>query len=136
MSDDRTEDRAGRAYQPVTPDIAEQLRHIVGKSHVLYEEPMAMQDYARNEVAGEEHTHMPEAVVKPASAAEISEVMKLANQERLPITPRGAGSGLSGGAVPVYGGIILSVERMNRILEIDRQNMVALASQAWSSQER
>ncbi len=63
---------------------------------------------------------MPEVVVKPATAAEITEIMKLANQERIPVTPRGAGSGLSCGAVPVYGGILLSLERMNRILEIDR----------------
>jgi glycolate oxidase len=52
--------------------------------------------------------------------------MRLANRERIPVTPRGAGSGLSCGAVPVYGGILLSLERMNRILEIDRENMVVV----------
>jgi glycolate oxidase len=65
-------------------------------------------------------------VVKPESAAEIATIMRLANEERIPVTPRGAGSGLSGGAVPVYGGILLSLERMNRILEIDRDNMVVV----------
>jgi glycolate oxidase len=113
-------------YGPVTPAIAQELRRIVGEPHVLYGDQMAMQDYAHDEVTGEEHTRMPEAVVKPESARQISQIMKLANRERVPVTPRGAGSGLSGGAVPVYGGFVLSVERMNRILEIDRENMVAV----------
>jgi len=69
---------------------------------------------------------MPEAVVKPSSAEEIAQIVRLANKYKIPITPRGAGSGLSGGAVPVYGGIVLSVERMNRILEIDKENLVVV----------
>jgi glycolate oxidase len=62
---------------------------------------------------------MPEVVVLPKTELEISVIMKLANREKIPVTPRAAGSGLSGGAVPIYGGILLSVERMNKILEID-----------------
>ncbi len=77
-------------------------------------------------MAGPEYAHMPEVVVKPASASEISEIMKLANRQRVPVTPRGGGTGLSCGAVPLYGGIVLALERMNRILEIDRENMVAV----------
>ncbi len=113
-------------YQPVTPAIVARLGGIVGEQHVTYDDPAAMLDYAHDEVAGAEHAHMPEAVVKPATAAEIARVLRLANRERIPVTPRGAGSGLSCGAVPVYGGILLSLERMNRILEIDRENMVAV----------
>ncbi len=113
-------------YRPVTPAIAAELREIVGAMHVIHAEPQRMQDYAHDEVAGEKYAHNPEAVVKPDTAAEISRVMRLANRERVPVTPRGAGSGLSCGAVPVYGGIVLSLERMNRILEIDRENMVAV----------
>ncbi len=113
-------------YQPVTPAVVEELRQIVGEPFILYDDPTAMADYAHDEVAGEEHAHMPEAVVKPASAEEISQILQLANRERIPVTPRGAGSGLSCGAVPVHGGVVLSVERMNRILEIDRENMVAV----------
>ncbi|GAJ05922.1 unnamed protein product, partial [marine sediment metagenome] len=55
---------------------------------------------------------------------QISELMKLANEKRIPVTPRGAGYGLSGGAVPVCGGIVLSLEKMNRILEIDKKNLM------------
>jgi glycolate oxidase len=66
---------------------------------------------------------MPDAVVKPETAAQVAAIMRLANRERIPVTPRGGGTGLSGGAVPVHGGVVLSVERMNRILEVDRENM-------------
>ncbi len=83
-----------------------------------------LETYSRDEVADPAFAHMPDVVVKPASAEEISAIMRLANRELIPVTPRGAGSGLSGGAVPVYGGILLSVERMNRILEVDRDNLV------------
>jgi len=113
-------------YNAITPALADELRGIVGKSYVIYGDPERMIDYAHDEVPGSEHAHMPEAVVKPASAAEISAIMRLANRERVPVTPRGAGSGLSGGAVPVLGGIVLSLERMNRILEIDLENLVAV----------
>ncbi len=111
-------------YARVTPEIVKQLEAIVGEPHVVFGDTERMQDYSHDEVTGAEHVHMPEVVVKPNSAAEISEIMKLANRERIPVTPRGAGSGLSGGAVPVLGGILLSIERMNRILEIDRANMM------------
>jgi glycolate oxidase len=110
-------------YGRVTTEIAEEIRDIVGEKHVLYGDPERMETYAHDEVAGPEHAHQPEIVVKPDSAAEISGILRLANRERIPVTPRGAGTGLSCGAVPVYGGILLSTERMMRILEIDRANM-------------
>ena len=113
-------------YHPVTPAVARELRAIVGAGHVIYCDPVAMQDYAHDEVADEAFAHMPEAVVKPDTPEEISEILRLANRHLVPVTPRGAGSGLSAGATPVHGGIVLSLERMNRILEIDRENMVVV----------
>ena len=68
----------------------------------------------------------PDGVLVPGNTEEISKIMKLANREMIPVTPRGAGSGLSGGATPIHGGIVLSLERMNRILEVDRDNMVVV----------
>ncbi|MCX7669955.1 MAG: FAD-binding protein [Anaerolineae bacterium] len=112
-------------YNPVTPAIVAQLAAIVGPQNLIYAEPERMLDYAHDE-SFEDEQHMPEVVVKPASAQEISAIMHLANRERIPVTPRGAGSGLSGGAVAIFGGILLSVERMNRILEIDLENLVAV----------
>ncbi len=113
-------------YQPVTPAIISELCAIIGEQHVLYGDPDRLANYAHDEVAGPEYAHLPDVVVKPATAAQISAIMRLANRERIPVTPRGAGSGLSCGAVPVRGGILLSLERMNRIVEIDRVNMVAV----------
>jgi glycolate oxidase len=55
----------------------------------------------------------------------MAKMLKLANEKNIPVTPRGGGTGVSGGAVPIYGGIVLSLERMNRILEIDENNFVA-----------
>ncbi len=113
-------------YNPVTPAIIAALQHIVGEKYVIYDDVEKMEAYAHDEVADPAFAHMPDVVVKPATAEEISAIMRLANRELIPVTPRGAGSGLSGGAVPVYGGILLSVERMNRILEIDRDNLVVV----------
>ena len=110
-------------YVVVTAGIAAELAEIVGPQGVIYGQPERMLAYAHDEVAGEEHAHLPDVVVKPETAAQVAAVMRLANRERIPVTPRGGGTGLSGGAVPVRGGIVLSVERMNRILEVDRENM-------------
>lgn len=70
-----------------------------------------------------EWKHLPEVVVKPSGATEVSGVIELANRELIPVTPRGAGTGLAAGAVPMLGGIVLSLENMNRILELDRENL-------------
>ena len=110
-------------YHPVTARIVDELRAIVGEPHLLYGDRERLEPYAHDEVADERYAHRPEVVVKPDGAEQISAILKLANRERIPVTPRGAGTGLSAGAVPVYGGILLSLERMNRILEIDPANM-------------
>ena len=113
-------------YNKLTPEIVEELIGIVGSNNVIYGNPDALEAYSHDEVAEKHYAHLPEAVVKPSSAEEIAQIMKLANNYKIPVTPRGAGSGLSGGAVPIYSGIVLSVERMNRILEIDRENLVVV----------
>jgi len=116
----------GHGYNPLTPVIAEELRRLVGPRYVLYGDAEKLEPYSHDEIPDPHYAHMPEAVVRPRTAEEIAAIMKLANRERIPVTPRGAGSGLSGGAVPVHGGIVLLCDRMNEILEIDRQNMVAV----------
>lgn len=113
-------------YSPVDESAVRSLCDIVGERYVIHGNPDALEAYSHDEVADRSHYHMPEVVVKPGSSEEIASIMRLANERRIPVTPRGAGSGLSGGAVPVYGGIVLSVERMNRILEIDRENLMVV----------
>ncbi|MDD5083042.1 MAG: FAD-binding oxidoreductase [Dehalococcoidales bacterium] len=114
----------GSQYQKITGSIINQLSAIVGQENIITDEA-AMEDYSRDEMPLLK-PYSPQAVVKPADNREIAEVMKLANREKVPVTPRGGGTGLSGGCIPIYGGIVLSLERMNRILEIDEENFVAV----------
>ncbi|MBC7237374.1 MAG: FAD-binding oxidoreductase, partial [Chloroflexi bacterium] len=109
-------------YARVDDQIVARLREIVGPQHVLLDRE-SMEPYSHDETAG--LSAWPEVVVRVGSAEEVSQILRLANERLLPVTPRGGGQGLSGGAVPVLGGIVLSLERMNRILEIDHQNMMA-----------
>jgi len=113
-------------YGKVTAAIADELRGIVGAKNVVHDDADKLESYSHDEVAEAEYAHMPEAVVRPQSAEEIAAVVRLANRERIPVTPRGAGSGLSGGAVPLRGGIVILFDRMNRILEIDPANLMAV----------
>ena len=108
-------------YNPVTPQILEVLRGIADPGNVLAGEE-ALEPYTHDETVGLRAD--PEVVVRVTSAQQVSEIFRLAQRERIPVTPRGAGYGLSGGAVPVQGGIVLSTEKMNRILEIDRKNLM------------
>ncbi len=110
----------------MTPQIVQQLEEIVGARYVVYGDPEKLEPYSHDEVAEKTYAHMPDVLVRPRTAEEIAAIMRLANREKIPVTPYGAGSGLSGGAVPLFGGISLSVERMNDILEIDKQNLVAV----------
>src|SRR2546426_810986 len=71
-------------------------------------------------------THTPDAVALPRTTASVSALLRFANQQRIPVTPRGAGYGYVGGCVPNRGGIVLSLERMNRIKEIHRTDFVAV----------
>jgi glycolate oxidase len=108
-------------YRKVDSQFVEALRDIVGEKNVLLTAE-AIEPYAHDEVVGLRAE--PEVVVRVTSAAQVSEILKLAQRERVPVTPRGAGYGLSGGAVPVVGGIVLSLEKMDRIVEIDKENLM------------
>jgi glycolate oxidase len=109
-------------YNKISPELFLLLRQIVGDNYILADaEHLA--GYGHDET--EQLVFLPEVVLKPRTAQEISAIMKLANEHLVPVTPRGAGTGLSGGALPVHAGIILSMERFNEILEIDERNLQA-----------
>ena len=98
----------------------ESFKKIVGDNFVLLDEE-SLQHYSHDET--EDLHYPPDVVIKPRTAEEISAILKLCNKEKIPVTPRGAGTGLSGGALPHLGGVLLSTERMNSILEIDERNL-------------
>ncbi|MDW7668592.1 MAG: FAD-linked oxidase C-terminal domain-containing protein [Bacillota bacterium] len=109
-------------YNPLTEELVKELESILGSKNVIIDKEK-MENYSHDETP-EEYAHMPDVVITPTTAQQIAEVMKLANKHLIPVTPRGAGSGLSGGAIPTFGGILLSVEKMNKVLEIDYDNMM------------
>lgn len=104
----------------LTRQHLELFKEICGSGNVITEEE-EMSLYAHDET--ESLYFLPSVVLKPRTAAEISEVFKICNKDLIPVTPRGAGTGLSGGALPHLGGVLISTERMNSILEIDEKNL-------------
>ncbi|QHS57191.1 FAD-binding protein [Mucilaginibacter sp. 14171R-50] len=109
-------------YNKITGDILIQLKNIVGVDAVLTS-PAEIENYSHDET--EDLVYYPEVVVKPQTTAQVSALMKLCNTNLIPVTPRGAGTGLAGGALPINGGVLISTERFNHILDIDEQNLQA-----------
>ena len=103
--------------------MIKKLEDIVGENHVLKTEE-TLEKYSKDETIGLQA--WPDAAVRAHSADEVSRVMRLANEYSIPVTPRGLGTSLSGGSVPVHGGIVLSMERMDQLLEIDQGNLMAV----------
>ncbi len=100
--------------------LKEEFLRIVGEGNLLSDAVM-MDRYAHDET---EHLHfLPDLVLKPRTAEEVSAILVICNRHRIPVTPRGAGTGLSGGALPQLGGVLISTERMNTILSIDEENL-------------
>lgn len=97
-----------------------QFRSIVGAEHVFVDHETLVH-YAHDET--ENLQFFPEVVIKPRTAQEISAILKICNAHLIPVTPRGGGTGLSGGALPHLGGVLLSTERLNSLLEIDERNL-------------
>ena len=100
--------------------MIDELRQMLGEQNVLVDEE-TLNHFAHDET---ENLHfLPEVVVKPGTTEDISRLMRFCNNRHIPVTPRGAGTGLSGGALPHYGGVLMSTERLNQILHIDTRNL-------------
>lgn len=104
----------------LNPEILHKLTQIVGENYI-FTDIETRNHYGHDET--EDYVFPPNVVVKPANTSEVSAVIKLANEYKIPTTPIGARTGLSGGALSIYEGIGLSLERLNKILEIDEQNL-------------
>lgn len=107
-----------------TPDLTtahiEEFKNIVGEQYILVDEESRI-SYGHDET--EELNYPPDIVLRPRTAEEISAIMKICNRYKIPVTPRGAGTGLSGGALPHMGGVLISTDRMNDIILIDERNL-------------
>lgn len=111
------------AFTEVSNDILGQFEAIVGSSNIITDAEKRY-DYSHDET--EDHSFLPDVVLKPGSPQEISEIMKLCNAHGIAVTPRGGGTGLSGGALPIQKGVVISMERFNKILHIDELNLQAI----------
>jgi len=110
------------AFNKITPELLEQLKSIAGEQNIFVAQEDIAQ-YAHDET--EDLHYFPEVVAKPSDTLQLANLLKLCNQNNVPVTPRGGGTGLSGGALPVYGGLLISMERFNKIIEIDERNLQA-----------
>lgn len=113
------------------PEALQKLVQIVGESYV-FTDIETRNHYGHDET--EDYVFPPHVVVKPANTFEISEILKVSNEYKIPTTPIGARTGLSGGALSIYEGIGLSMERLNKILEIDEQNLQVIVEPAVINQ--
>ena len=109
-------------YTKIDPGFLAQLAAVLGAENVFTDD-VSLADYSHDET--EDLHYEPEVVVKPVNTVAVSALLKLCNEHRVPVTPRGGGTGLSGGALPVFGGVLLSMERFKAIISIDTENLQA-----------
>src|SRR5690606_2168922 len=102
-------------YAPVTTELAEQLRCIVGAENVSTAQA-DLDLHAHDQ--GHHPAHHGDVVVWPQTGQQVADVLALANEARIPVTPWGVGTSLEGNPIPLYGGILMSFERMNKIIEV------------------
>ncbi len=112
------------SYNAINDLFLSELKKITGSEAVFIDDEN-LNKYGRDET--EDLFFSPDVVVKPINSKQISEILKLCNQHLVPVTPRGGGTGLSGGALPLMGGLVLSTEKLNKIIEIDELNLQATA---------
>jgi glycolate oxidase len=110
------------AYHKIDEAALKELRAIVGEDFVTTD-PDKLETYKTDEETNPRYHRLPEAAVFPGSREEVAAVIKLANERFFPVTPRSGGTSLCGGAIPVYGGVVLVLERMNKIKEINEQGL-------------
>src|SRR6478735_2813761 len=106
----------------ISERLIDAFRKIVGSENVFVDEEHRA-EYGHDKT--EDYQFMPDVVVKPASTQEVSDLLKICNENKVIVTPRGAGTGLSGGALPTKKGVVISMERFNKIIEIDELNLQA-----------
>ena len=107
-----------KKFNPVTEEVLEELRAALGAENVRTDAG-TLDRYKTDEEPDPRYHHLPEVVVMPGSTEEVAQVMKIANKYLVPVTPRGGGTSISAGAIPLCGGIVLLTERLNKIIELN-----------------
>ena len=111
-------------FNPVTPELIDELKKVLGEKNVKTSEDY-LEKYQTDEEGNPHFFSKPEVVVFPESTEQVAEVVKLANKYLVPLTPRSAGSNVACAAIPVYHGIVVELEKMNKILKLDPDNLYA-----------
>jgi len=130
LTEEVGEQQAGNPM-PWSNQVAERLKRLVGAENVLTEQEDLLA-YSYDGTAAVQH--LPDCVVFAHTVEHVQGVLRLAMEEEIPIVTRGSGSGLSGGSIPIRGGIVLCMTHMNRILELDRENLTLLAEAGATTQ--
>lgn len=120
------------SYTKITADLLEQISQAVGAENVFTAQTV-LEDYNHDET--EDLRYNPEVVVKPVNTAGVAALLKLCNENKVPVTPRGGGTGLSGAALPVFGGVLLSMEKFKSIIAIDTENLQAIVEPGVITEE-
>ncbi len=107
-------------FTKITSEDIQFFQSTLGDAFVLSDDE-ARRNYGHDET--EDLVYLPEVVVKPGDAGDVAAILRYCNEKKIPVTTRGGGTGLSGAALPVFGGVILSTERLNKIIEIDERNL-------------
>ena len=121
-------------FNRVTDAVIGELKNIAGTKNVITDADQ-LYNYSYDEATDLKWMHLPELVIKPENTSQVSQILQVANRKKIPVTPRGAGTGLAAGAVPFQGGIILSLEKINKILELDLDNMFMVAEAGVTTAE-
>jgi glycolate oxidase len=119
-------------YTKITSEILALIQEAVGSENV-YTDQESLGNYAHDET--EDLRYYPEVVVKPLDTASVSALLKVCNAYHVPVTPRGGGTGLSGAALPIYGGVLLSMEKFKKVINIDTDNLQATVEPGVITQE-
>lgn len=119
-------------FKNITPEDLQYFRSIIEANRVLTDEDNLLRCASDHT---EDFVFRPEIVIQPVNAAEISSVLKYCHEQSIPVTPRGAGTGLSGGALPVAGGVSLDMKRMNKILHLDKRNFQVMVEPGVITEE-
>ena len=119
-------------FKKILPEDLAFFKQSIGEQYVHTDEEQ-LERCASDQT--EDLRYMPEVVLQPGTTEEVSAIMRYCNEQNIPVTPRGAGTGLSGGALPVHGGISLDMKRFNKILSVDKRNFQVITEPGVITQE-